>query len=108
MSEALFCKKCEREMWHCDCKSPGTSNSLQTPCYADDFDLGHPSTVVVAESEEELVYIQNWCEINNTPPPFMGRKKHFPCALSINGGGWTDNMDRALYYVRFVDFATVA
>ena len=68
------------------------------------FDLDHPNTMVVATNQAEVSYIENWCEINKVLPPFMGKVEKFPIALSVNGGGWTNMMDRALYYVKFKDF----
>ncbi len=68
------------------------------------LDLKNDNTLVVAKNKPEFLYIIAYCEENKVLPPIMGNATKFPIALSINGGGWTDSMDRALNYVKFEDF----
>jgi len=63
--------------------------------------------MIVCLNKAELAYVAIWCEMNDIFPSFMGDSKLFPIAVSANGGGWTDSMDRALYYVRFKDFVSL-
>lgn len=60
--------------------------------------------MIVAANKAEFAYILAWCAMNDIDPPWLGDREDFPIALSPNGRGWTDHMDRALYYVRFIDF----
>ena len=80
--------------------------SSETPCYveSEDIELAHRNTLIVATNTAEFAYIIEWCIINELPCPYMGKEPPFPIALSTSGGGWVDRMDRAVYYVRFVDF----
>ena len=72
--------------------------------YTDKFDLQHGNTMIVATNKAELAYILAWCEMQDVSPPWLGDREDYPIALSPNGGGWTGDMDRAIYYVRFIDF----
>ena len=87
-----------------EAKTADPLGSSAAPCYAISFDLKHPNTMVVATNKAELAYIEKWCDMHDILPPWMGDRDRLPIALSPNGGGWTDHMDRALYYVRFRDF----
>jgi hypothetical protein len=70
-------------------------------------DIKNPNTMVVVTNKAELVYFERWCDINNIMLPWVGDSDHFPLALSPSGGGWTEHMDRALFYVRFRDFINI-
>ncbi len=84
---------------NCQCETPG---------YVDVFDMTHSNSLVVATNKAEFVYILQWCKDAGLLPPYIGNYDDFPIALSVNGGGWTNYMDRAVYYIRFKDFVDVA
>lgn len=67
-------------------------------------DLSHPLAMVVVNNAEELVRMQAWFEMVERDCGWMGARETFPIALSLNGGTWTDHMDRAVYYVPFAEF----
>ena len=69
--------------------------------------IEHASTVVVATNIMELAYLLAWCDENNKDVAhFMREVTDFPYCLSLNGEivGWTNQMDRALYYKPFSEF----
>ena len=69
--------------------------------------LEHGSTVVVIRSRPELCYILEWCELNGKlATEQMYSVDSFPICVSVHGDtvGWTDLMDRALYYKPFLEF----
>ena len=68
------------------------------------IDIKKPHTMIVATNQAEFAYILSWCEMNDILPPWTGIREKFPIALNVNEGGWTDSMDRALDYVKFIDF----
>ena len=71
---------------------------------APSYDINHPNTMIVINSQAELSYIIEWCEAKDILPPYLGERKDYPIAASANGEGWTNHMDRALYYMPFVEF----
>jgi hypothetical protein len=66
--------------------------------------LGHGSTVIVITDGAEFAYIQKWCESQGKRLLF--NPKSFPICVSVADElvGWTDHMDRALYYKSFDEF----
>lgn len=69
--------------------------------------VNHGSSVVVATSGPELHCILKWCdEAGKHVSDFMRSVQSFPYCLSVSGDvvGWTDQMDRALYYMPFAEF----
>lgn len=76
---------------------------MTTPKYKS---LEHGSTVVVATNEHELAYIRSWCKQAGKGNPYLGDAESFPFCVSTAGeqAGWTDRMDRALYYKPFSEF----
>ena len=67
----------------------------------------HPSTVVKIEHSGELAYTLAWCDFKKINVAQWQRDiDKFPIALSLNQSnlGWTDNFDRALYYISFDDW----
>jgi len=74
---------------------------------ADYKSLEHGSTVIVVKTRPELCYVLEWCELNGKhTSKFMYSVDSFPICLSVDGDmvGWTDRMDRALYYKPFLEF----
>jgi len=71
--------------------------------------LEHGSTVIVATNAHELAYIESWCKENGKGAPWLGEREIFPFCVSVAGelAGWTDKMDRALYYMPFRDFMNI-
>jgi len=70
----------------------------------DTCDFSHPLSMVVVNNQAELAYMQKWFDLQKRDCGWMGERDKFPIALSLNGGTWTDHMDRALYYVPFKKF----
>lgn len=69
--------------------------------------LDHGSTVVVTNTDSEMFYILKWCERQGKKVSgWMYDHNEFPFCISVSGGivGWTDRMDRALYYKPFSEF----
>ena len=69
--------------------------------------LEHGSTVIVATNSYELAYIMAWCvKMRKSITPFVSGYDVFPFCISVSGQivGWTDRMDRALYYKPFMEF----
>ncbi|MCK5606921.1 hypothetical protein KAR91_33775 [Candidatus Pacearchaeota archaeon] len=79
-------------------------SSTELPGYVIDFDIKHPNTMIVVNNKAELLYLIGWCEMKEIMPPLLCDAGIYQIAGSPNGGGWTQHMDRALYYVRFIDF----
>jgi hypothetical protein len=55
----------------------------------------------------ELVVILNWCTLQGKSiAAYMRDVNEFPYCLSVSGDavGWTNDMDRALYYMPFGEF----
>jgi len=68
--------------------------------------LEHGSTVIVANNAHELAYLISWCKEAGKGEPYLGDVEKFPFCVSVSGelAGWTDRMDRALYYKPFSEF----
>jgi hypothetical protein len=70
-------------------------------------ELGHGSTVITVNNRPELLYVLEWCKLQNKKiGAFMHDIEVFPYNLSVHSEvvGWTDLMDRALYYMPFREF----
>ena len=70
-------------------------------------ELGHGSTVITVNSRPELLYVLEWCKLQNKKVgEFMYQVTDFPYNLSVHSEfvGWTNLMDRALYYISFREF----
>ena len=101
---------CADSGWYgksCDCKTK-VSDSPEFAGYAINADINHVNTMVVATNKAEFAYILAWCDIKDVQPPWLGERNDFPVALSVNGGGWTADMDRAVYYMKVDDFISQA
>jgi len=74
-----------------------------------DFDLNHPNTMIIVNNNAELAYILEWCMARRISfPVWIKDMVSYPIAISPNDGSWVFDMDRALYYVSFVQFITKA
>ena len=65
------------------------------------------STVVVATNRSELMYLLEWAEEKSMSiSDYMWSRYKFPYCLSFSDKivGWTDQMDRNLYYKSFDEF----
>ena len=65
------------------------------------------NSVIVCENKKQLNLVIQWCESQNkNVGVFMKMREKFPYCLNVSTHvvGWTDSMDRALYYVSFLDF----
>lgn len=85
-------------------EKPSSASAVMAGYEHDGFNLSHPNTMIVAVNQAEVAYLEKYCEALDFLPPWIGQRDAYPVALSPNGNGWTDRMDRALYYVRFKDF----
>ena len=92
-----YCVKCGHKIVVCKCKDTPSA-------VAGGYDLSHPNVMVVVNNPAELAYMQAYSEMKDLPPGWMGPRDKYPIAVSPNGGGWTGDMDRALYYVPFSEF----
>lgn len=70
--------------------------------------LDHGSTVVVCNNLSEFRYMVAWCEDNGKLPPLLCDPKKYPFCVATKDGGWTDRMDRSLYYMSFLEFISTA
>ncbi len=73
----------------------------------DRISLEHGSTVVVVNNKVELNKVLNWCkEKDKIIIDWFNKVEKFPLCISVASDivGWTDKMDRALYYKPFEDF----
>lgn len=69
--------------------------------------LEHGSTVIVCNDSSELFYVLKWCErVGKDVSGWMYDRSEFPFCISVHGQivGWTDLMDRALYYKSFEEY----
>ena len=69
--------------------------------------LEHNSTVVACRNDSEMFYVLKWCErMGKKVSRWMYDRNEFPFCVSVNGDivGWTDQMDRALYYKPFEEY----
>ena len=69
--------------------------------------LEHGSTVVVTNNESELFSVLDWCEMKQKlTASYMHNVINFPMCFAVDGDvvGWTNQMDRALYYKPFAEF----
>ena len=70
-------------------------------------ELGHGSTAITVNNRPELLYVLEWCKLQNKKiGSFMYDIEVFPYNLFVHSEvvGWTDLMDRALYYMPFREF----
>ena len=70
-------------------------------------ELGHGSTAITVNSRPELLYVLEWCKLQNKKTSdSMYNIDDFPYNLFVDSKvvGWTDLMDRALYYMPFHEF----
>lgn len=70
-------------------------------------EIDHGSTVITVNNRPELLYVLEWCIAKNKKiSDFMYKVDSFPFNLSVYAEivGWTDLMDRALYYMPFREF----
>ena len=84
-----------------------TASPLQSGGMPEYKSLEHGSTVIVAENDSELFYILKWCErIGKDVGGWMYNNDGYPFCISVHGKivGWTDKLDRALYYKPFSEF----
>jgi hypothetical protein len=82
-------------------ENPALSKTAVIPSFL------HPSSVVKIEHAGELAYLLAWCDFKKINVAGWQRDiNNFPIALSLNqvNLGWTDKLDRALYYVSFNDY----
>jgi len=69
--------------------------------------LEHGSTVIKAESFEQLKTVVDWAfDQGKIIPGHISRNKLFPYGISVGGDclGYTKRMDRALYYMPYEEF----
>ena len=95
-------KNCWQE--GCNCIKCGETATDSVSAVADCYDIKHPTAMIVINNQAELNYICEWNEMHDVLPPWLGKRSEYPIAASPNDGGWTDHMDRALYYIPFVEF----
>lgn len=72
--------------------------------------LEHGSTVVVCTDDSELFYVLKWAEREGKDfRHVVYCIEKFPFCIATAGDrlGWTDLMDRALYYMPFSEFIHV-
>lgn len=72
--------------------------------------LERENSVVVCNNKAELAYMIAWCKGEGKHvADFMRVRDKFPICLGVTGDivGYVDAMDRALYYIDFIDFITV-
>ena len=70
-------------------------------------DVYHGSTVIAVNNRSELLYVLEWCKLKGKSiSDHILKQDKFPYCLSVRGDivGWTDLMDRALYYKSFSEF----
>lgn len=67
--------------------------------------IDHVNNVVVCENDQEFRYMISWCNENDKGLPFSGDPT-FPICIGTGQelAGWTQSMDRALYYMPFLEF----
>lgn len=70
--------------------------------------LEHGSTVIVLNTETERTIVLNWAESKGKIVSTSIKKIKLPLCVSVDGKivGWTNEMDRALYYMSFEEFMT--
>lgn len=67
--------------------------------------IKHGSTVVVCSGLPEFRYLSAWCEVyGKLNLSLMKDPEAYPFCVATKDGGWTDRMDRALYYKSFSEF----
>ena len=63
------------------------------------------NTAIVATNSAEYSYLKQYCKKKKVFIPNLADNYiDFPIALSLNGNGGTDSMDKALNYITFKDF----
>jgi hypothetical protein len=65
------------------------------------------NSVIVCNNKAELAYVLAWCdEQGKEVAGFMRTINKFPFCLGVSSKivSWVDEMDRAVYYVDFMDF----
>jgi len=69
--------------------------------------LNHGSTVIVTKSFEQLKTVVDWAfNKGKIIPGYISRNNSFPFCISVDGDciGYTEQMDRALYYMPYDEF----
>lgn len=78
---------------------------MDVPNYEDIEHVEHPYAMIVVKDLHEFKVVSDWAEKEFNRRPYIGEPEKFPMGISPNEhSGWSDQMDRALYYISFVDF----